>query len=142
MMRLKTLLVLLVVCGALSTFDLAKADYQCYATVCGQTWRNNYTSQQCVAVSYQGCYQGTWSATMSGQPYKLYIEEHGWRYEWCGFDVPCWTEHVRYYSSAYLTTGLSTEGANYDALKQHRTWAYHTEFSTGCGCGGTTSDGY
>ena len=130
------------VAAALPSAQPVRADYQCYSNVCGETWRNNYTSQQCDAVSYTGCYQGTWSATYRSTPSKLSIEEHREVYLWCGPGVACWSLSTRYYNSTSNVTTLSTGGANYHSFKQHRTWAYHTEFSSGCACGGNTQDGY
>lgn len=119
----------------------ARADYQCYAYVCGETWRNNWASW-CIIVGYAGCYQGTWSATYSGTAYKLRIIENRQIYELCAPTIPCWGLYYATFTSSVNQTALYTNGANYHYQKKHRTEAFHSELSTGCDCGGSSQDGF
>jgi hypothetical protein len=135
-------LAMIIVAGAsswMASSAPARANYSCFTTVCGETWRNNHTSGNCLWVV--GCYQGSWSGTYSSVGYRLLIEEHA---EWyaCYYGLWCYKSgwDPKNYLSSSPATSLSTAGANYDSQIQHRTWAYHSEL-TGT-YNGNTSDGY
>jgi hypothetical protein len=136
------LVMVIVILGASSLFArpaTVSANYSCFTTVCGETWRNNQYNGICLWTSY--CWQGTWSATYSWQSYRLLIEEHA---EWYACPPANWcyksSWNPRLYLSPGLATSLSTGGANYDSQVNHRTWSYHSEL-TGT-YNGNTSDGY
>jgi hypothetical protein len=139
---LVTVLVPLLLLESFATSSSVSANYSCFATTCGETWRNNF-STNCYGISGWQCYQGTWSATyvIGGTAKRLVIEENAERYVYDGYYLEWqYKWQPRVYVSSDVVYGWSTAGYNFDSQVNHRTWAYH--YALDGYSGGWTSDGY
>jgi hypothetical protein len=115
------------------------ADWQCYATVCGETWQT-HPGTGCYGAS--PCFWGTWSKTYARwDDYILYMEIYGSHYV-C--TIICEWEEQSTYPYTVDSGGLVWNFESwwhYWAYRMNRAWTYHAELSTNT-AGGNSSDGF